>query len=105
AAVLLVREIGEERMRRLDRRAAVEVPRVVLDTGGVAHLADHSQIILGAALQALMLERLLLALELFEALIELAPDVLNRAVAPVLARDEVLGREHEQGVRRVRERA
>ena len=57
----ILREVVEQRRRRRSRRAAREVPRVVLDPGAEADLADHLQVEARALLQALGLEQLLLA--------------------------------------------
>ena len=51
-----------------------------------------------AALQALCLKRLLFALKLSELFIKLELDVFNSTIALILARDEMLRREDEDGV-------
>src|SRR6185437_15300806 len=84
-------------MRRLAGLAAVEMPRVILDTIRIPKLANEGDVMKRAALQTLMLQGLLLALEFGELFLELGLDVLERAVALVLACHEVLRREDEDG--------
>jgi transcriptional regulator GlxA family with amidase domain len=53
-----------QRRRRLARRPARQVPRVVLDAVAEAHLLEHLQVVQGALLQALALDELADALQL-----------------------------------------
>ena len=67
----VVGKVVEQGRRRLARRPAREVTRVVLDALAVAELGEHLEIEEGALRQPLRLEELLLALELGEPLVEL----------------------------------
>ena len=52
----VLREVVDERGRRLARVAAREVARVVLDAVAEAHLLHHLEVVHGALLEALLLE-------------------------------------------------
>ena len=65
----------EEGGRRLARRAAREVARVVLDPVAGARGLDHLDVEMGALLEPLGLQQLALAHELVEPLLELLPDL------------------------------
>ena len=86
---VVVGEVVEKRIRRRAGRTPVEVARVVLDARGVAELAHHLQVVLGALLEAVRFQDLALALQLAQPLLELRLDVLDGGREPVLARDEV----------------
>ena len=75
--VVLGEEV-EQRVRRLARRAAVEVAAVVLDAGADAGLGQHLEVVLGAHPEALGLEQLALLLELLQALAQLDLDRRRR---------------------------
>ena len=87
----VLREVVDEGVGRLARRAAVQMPRVVLDAGAKSHGLQHLQVVVHAHLQALGLQELPLFLELHEALAQL---VLNRAESLVHLRPRrnVVGR-------------
>src|SRR5206468_9322842 len=55
---VVFREVVEQRVGRLPRGPAVQVPRVVLDAGGEAHLGEQLEVVARALLQALRLEQL-----------------------------------------------
>ena len=59
----VVREVVEQRGRRLAGQAAGEMARVVLDAVAVADLADHLEVEHGALLEALRLDQLALLFE------------------------------------------
>ena len=61
-------EVVEQRVRRLARRAPVDVPRVVLDAVAEADLLHHLEVERRAHAQPLRLEQLALPLELGEPL-------------------------------------
>ena len=89
----VVGEEVEQRVRRLARRAAVEVARVVLDAGAEAELLQHLEVERGAHAQALRLEELVLRLELFQPLVELVLDRADRPLHRLGAGDVVRRRE------------
>ena len=72
-------EVVDQAVRPVARAAAVEDPRVVLDAGAEAHLAQHLHVVLRALAQAVGLQQLALGLELGAALVELAADLLDGA--------------------------
>jgi len=80
----------EQARRRLARRAARQIARVVLDARAIAELVDHLQIELRALLQPLRLEQLVLAAQRLQALGELGLDLVER-VQQALARGHVVG--------------
>ncbi len=69
----VVREVVEQRERRLVEVAPVDVHRVVLDAAAVADLGHHLEVVLRAHAQALRLEQLAFALEVGEPLLQLRP--------------------------------
>ena len=76
----VVREVVDEAVRPVARVAAVEDPGVVLDPGAEAHLAQHLHVVLRALAQPVGLQQLALGLELRASLVELAPDLRDRAL-------------------------
>ncbi|MNV64361.1 hypothetical protein D3C71_1570010 [compost metagenome] len=72
------RQVVEQGRRRLARRLAGEVPRVVLDAVAEADLGHHLQVELGPLRQALRLHQLVLLVELFQPRLELGLDGLHR---------------------------
>ena len=54
------------------------MPGIVLDTGAVAHLLHHLQIIIRALLDALCLKQLALCLKCLDLFFQLGPDILHR---------------------------
>ena len=76
-----------QRGRRLARRTARQMPRVVLNALAVPHFAEHLQIKAGALLQALRLDQLTHAHQLFEAVGQLGLDGLHRAEHLFAGRD------------------
>ena len=65
-------EVVEQRRRRLARRAARQVARVVLDPVAVAHLLEHLEVEEGALLEPLGLDQLVRGLQLEQPLAQLA---------------------------------
>src|SRR5215203_1971857 len=63
--------------------------RVVLDARGVAELAHHLQVVLGALLEAVSFQDLALAFQFAQPFLELRLYVLDGGREPVFARDEV----------------
>ena len=98
----VVGEVVEQAVRRLARRPAVDVPRVVLDAGAEADLLHHLEVERGAHAQPLRLEQLALALELGQALFELDADRADRALHHVGARDVVRAREDRHRIELLR---
>ena len=70
----VLREVVDEGVGRLARRAAVQMPRVVLDAVAKAHRLEHLKIIIGTLLQTLRLEQLVGRLELRHALLAFFAD-------------------------------
>ena len=70
----IVREVVEQRRRRLAFLPATQMPRVVLDALAKAHLLEHLEVEHGPLLEALSLEQLVRPLELLEAHAELVAD-------------------------------
>ena len=85
----VLRQVVEQRRRRLARLASGEVARVVLDAVAVAGLAQHLEVEHGALVEALGLEQLALALQPRLHLHELRLDRLHRVGEPRLRRDVV----------------
>ena len=88
----VLREEVEQRVGRLARLAAGEVPRIILDARAVADLQEHLHVVARPGRQPLGFEQLALLLELLEPLFQLLADVLDGPLDPLLGQDEVLGR-------------
>ena len=93
-------EVVEQAVRSLAGRAAVDVPRVVLDAVAEADLLHHLDVEGRAHAQSLRLEKLALTIEFGEALGELGLDRADRAVNRLLTRGVVRAGEHRDGVHR-----
>ena len=93
----VVAEVVEQRERMRSRRAALEDARVVLDPRAEAELLHHLDVVLGALAQPVRLEQLVLARQLLHALLELVPDLVDRALDRRLRRD-VLRRRPDRDV-------
>src|SRR5205814_10516249 len=81
----VLRQLVEQRRRRLARCAPGQVPRVVLDAVAVADLPNHLEIEHGPLMQPLGLEELAFRFELPAIPLELLLDRLSgllRAIAP-----------------------
>ncbi len=72
------RQVVEQARRRLARRAAGEVARIVLDALAVADLGHHLDVELGALLQPLRLDQLVRAVQLLQPFLELGLDRFDR---------------------------
>ena len=94
----VLREVVEQRVRRLARRPAVDRARVVLDARAEADLLHHLEVVLGAHPQALGLEQLALLLEVGQPLLQLGLDADDRLLHPLLAGHVVGGREQDEVV-------
>ncbi len=92
----VLREEVQQGVRRLARRAPVEVAAVVLDPVHHADLCQHLQVVLGAHPKALGLEQLAGAGQLRQSLAQLHLDRRDRPPHRVLAGHVVSGREHDQ---------
>ena len=85
----IIREIVDETERTLPLFSAVQVSRIVLYTRAISHFLNHFQIIFHPLFQALGLETLADAVEIFHLFHEV---ILNHAYRPdtlVLSRHEV----------------
>ncbi len=91
-----LREVVEERIRRLPGSTPVEMAGVVLDAGTESHLGDHLEVVGGPLLQPLRLERLSLRVKFREPSFELLPDPVDRPLELILRRDVVAGREDDR---------
>ena len=85
----VVGEVVEQAVGRGARLLAEQDARVVLDTAAVAHLAQHLHVVLRALAQAVRLEDLAVLLEPGAALVQLAPDLDERALDGRVVGDEV----------------
>ena len=85
----VVRQVIEQRRRRLARRAAGQVPRVVLDAVAVADLTDHLEVEHRPLVQPLRLQQLAFLFEISAVLLELLLDRFHRQLGPIARRDEV----------------
>ena len=74
----VVREVVEQRVRRLARGTPVQEARVVLDAGAEPDLAHHLEVVGGAHPQPLRLEQLVAVLEPLQPLEQLGLDALDR---------------------------
>ena len=61
-------KIVHQRKGRLARLASRQMPRIVFDAGAIAHLVHHFQIVIGALLQALRLQKLKIMSQIVQAL-------------------------------------
>ena len=75
------RQVVEQARRRLARRAAGQIARVVLDAGAVADLFHHLHVEHGALLEALRLDQLVLLAQHLEPLAQFLADVVDGADA------------------------
>ena len=82
----------EQRVRRLPRLPAREVPRVILDPRAIANLKEHLDIITRTSPEPLGFEQLAVLLELFQTLLQFVLDRLDRTLDALLRQHEVLGR-------------
>src|SRR6184192_1600577 len=88
-AEVIIGEVVEQARGALAHRATREVPRIVLDAGAAAHLEQHVDVEVGAGLEALGFEQLVLNPQLGEALLELGTDRHNGALDGRPLGDEV----------------
>ena len=84
-----LREVVDQRGRRLARLAAREVARVVLDAVAEAHLLHHLEVVHGALLEALLLEEAPFLVVEVEPLAQLVADRVDRRAHLLLRRDVV----------------
>ena len=94
----VVGEVVEQAMRRLARRTAVDVPRVVLDARAEADLLHHLEVEGRAHAKPLRLQQLALAFEFGEPLLELDANRADRSLHDLGARDVVRTREDRHRV-------
>ncbi len=80
-------EVIEQRERMGARPTALEDARVVLDPVAEAELLHHLEVVFGALPDAMRLEHPSLSLEVLDLLLELVPDLLDRALDCRLGRD------------------
>ena len=92
----VVREVVEQRVRRLAVVPAVDVHRVVLDAVAVPHLLDHLEVVLGAHPEALRFEELAVGFEPRQALLQLGFDAHHGLAHDLVAGDVVRGGEHDE---------
>ena len=83
------RKVIEQGLRRSPRRSPRQVARVVLDARAEAHLLHQLEVVLGALLEPLLLEKAALLVVEIEALAELLADRLHGAAHLRLRRDVV----------------
>ena len=94
----VVREVVEQGVRHLAGLAAVEEPRVVLDPGAGADLAEHLEVVGRTHPEALRFQQLALRLEPRQPVLELGFDALDRPLHVVLVGDVVRRRERHEPV-------
>ncbi len=87
----VLRQVVEQRRRRLPRFAPGEVPGVVLDAVAVTQLLDHLEIEAGSLFQALRLHQLVVLVQVLQPLPELVPDLVDH-------RENALPRGHVVGL-------
>ena len=92
------REVVDQGGRRRPARAAVDVPRIVLDARAEPDLAHHLDVVVGPHPQPLRLQQLALPLQLGQPLFELLLDGRDRVRHPVRPGHVVGGREDPQRV-------
>ena len=85
----ILREIVQQGHRRAARRTLRDDARIVLDTGAIAQLLHHFDVIVHALADALRLEQLAVVGEEFHALVALLADLADRAGHLLLRRDIV----------------
>ena len=91
-------KVRDQRVRRVAGVAAVEPPRIILDAGAVADVDHPVHVESRARAQSLRLQQLALRLEPGQAFFQFAANPFDGFFRPLLGRDEVLRREHEQFV-------
>ena len=90
----VLREIVYQAERPLAGLPAVQVPRIILDPGAVAHLPDHLYVILHPLLQPLGFQRLAYILEILHLSLQVLLDETYRLEAPFPGSHEVGSRKH-----------
>ena len=95
-----MREVREQRMRRLAGCSTVEVPRIILNAARITKLADEREIMRLPTLQPLGLEQLFLSLQLREPFFKLNFDVFDCSGAFILGAHEMLRGKYKNGIRR-----
>ena len=93
---VILREVVDQAEGARAGGASVEVARVVLDSGAVAQLLDHLEVVFDALLDALCLHHASGPLEVFDLLAQVEVDLLHGRVDALLGGDEeVRGVERE----------
>ena len=87
----VLREIVQQRERRVAGPAAVEVARIVFDAGAIADFAHHLNIVARALLQPLRLHQTVARAQRLHLLVQVALDVLKAGVH-LLARGHIVRR-------------
>ncbi len=85
----VLRQVIEQRRRRLARGAAGQVPRIILDPVAVANLPNHLEVEHRPLVQPLRLEKLALRFQPRSVPRELLFDRLDSFLRPIARRDEV----------------
>ena len=101
----VLRQVVDQRRRRLARLAARQVPRVVLDALAEAELGQHLEVEARALLDALRLEQPACLLEELDAAAQLQLDRLDRAQGGLPRRDVVARRIDREARHRVQHAA
>ena len=87
----VLREVVQQRERRVAGPAAVEVARIVFDAGAIADFAHHLNIVARALLQPLRLHQTVARAQRLHLLVQVALDVLKAGVH-LLARGHIVRR-------------
>ena len=88
----VIGEVVDQAFRRGTCRPTGEVAGVVLHPVAIAHLVEHLEVVGGALLQALGLQKPALAIEQIQPLPKLPANGLDRIGQPLLGGHKVLGR-------------
>ena len=98
---IVFREIVEQARRSLARLPTAEQPRVVLYAGTASHFHQHIDVEVGAGLQALRLQQLVLRPQLRQPVRQLRADARDGALDGGPLRDEVSRRIYRRTVHRL----
>ena len=98
---VIIGQVVNQGVRRAAGRPPVEVPRVILDAGGEADLAQHLDIVAGALLDALGFDELVFALEMGDLLFQLGFDIGQGLADMLIVGDVFAGREDSDLIMRM----
>ena len=90
----IIREVIDQRVRRLPRRKPCQMPGIVLDPGTESRLFEHFYIKVRPLRDALRFQELVLTLEFLHALVQFFLDIMHRAL-DILFIHHIVGRRED----------